>query len=315
MPPPLRACLVMSVLVGSHANAGAGDSLPLADFPASTREQPWLVVNDGVMGGRSEGGFRLGESALVFSGVTNTNGGGFSSIRSEPRLLDLGGYAGVRLRVRGDGRTYTFRLTTADTRGPRRPSYWADFETRKHTWEEIDVPFRDFRPRRRGRWLDGPRLNPGAVDSLGLMIYDGRDGAFRLEVDWIRAYRAPSPFSMTTLQWQKRPLLVFAADEGDARLQQQLADVEATRDRFDEREMVLIVVLGEGPSRVEENPLATADADALRASFEVEPGAFALRLVGKDGGVKRRSGDAVPMDDLYRQIDAMPMRQEEMPRR
>jgi hypothetical protein len=68
----------MSVLVVSHANAGAGDSLLLADFPASTREQPWFVVNDGVMGGRSEGGFRLGESALVFSGVTNTNGGGFS---------------------------------------------------------------------------------------------------------------------------------------------------------------------------------------------------------------------------------------------
>ena len=84
------------------------------------------------------------------------------------------------------------------------------------------------------------------------MIYDRQDGPFRLEVDWIRAYRAPSPFSMTTLQWQKRPPPVFAADEGDPRLRQQLAAVEATRDRFDEREMVLVVVLGDGPSRVEE---------------------------------------------------------------
>ena len=117
---------------------------------------------------------------------------GFSSIRSEAGRFDLGAFDGIRLRVRGDGRRYTFRLTTRDTRDERRrPSYWADFETAGHDWEVVEVPFRRFRPRWRGRWLEGPALNTRAIDGLGLMIYDGKDGPFRLEVDWIAAYRQP----------------------------------------------------------------------------------------------------------------------------
>ena len=38
--------------------------------------------------------------------------------------LARGDYAGIELRVRGDGRTYTFRLETVD-----RIAYWADFGT------------------------------------------------------------------------------------------------------------------------------------------------------------------------------------------
>jgi NADH dehydrogenase [ubiquinone] 1 alpha subcomplex assembly factor 1 len=190
MPPLLRGLLLTSLLA-----SGSGDSPDesrlLADFPESTQDLPWRVVDDSVMGGRSEGSLRLEDRWLVFSGRTNTDGGGFSSIRSDTRRFDLGAFEGIRLRVRGDGRRYTFRLTTWDTRGERRrPSYWADFETGGNGWEVIDVPFRHFRPRWRGRWLDGPELDAGAVDSLGLMIYDGRDGTFHLEVDWIRAYRA-----------------------------------------------------------------------------------------------------------------------------
>ena len=77
----------------------------------------------------------------------------------------------------------------------------------------------------------------------------------------------------------------------------------------------LIVVLDEGTSRAEGRPLAPVDAELLRVSCGVEGGAFALRLVGKDGGVKRSGSDVVSMDALYPQIDSMPMRQEEMRRR
>jgi hypothetical protein len=200
MPPLLRG-LLMTSLLASGSSAPPDDSLLLADFPASIQNLTWRVVNDGVMGGRSEGGFRLEERSLLFTGTTNTDGGGFSSIRSGVQRFDLGDYDGIRLRVRGDGRTYTFRLATWDTRnGRHQPSYWADFGTRGDGWEVIDVSFRRFRPRWRARWLEGPELNPSAVDGLGLMIYDKRDGPFRLEVDWIRAYREPRPFSMGELR-------------------------------------------------------------------------------------------------------------------
>jgi hypothetical protein len=311
MPSTLRAIAVTAALLAS----GSEDSLLLADFPASLSDLGWRTVNDGVMGGRSAGGFQPEGGSLLFRGATNTDGGGFSSIRSDRRRFELGGYDGIRLQVRGDGRRYTFRLTTwRARRGGYEPAYWADFETRDGEWETIDVPFSRFRPHWRGRWLDGPALDPAAVDGLGLMIYDGQDGPFRLEVDWIRAYRDSRSFSMNDFRWSKRPLLLFAADEGDDRLQRQLAAVEATRNRFDERDMVLVVVLTRGTSRVEGRPLGPDHADRLRASYGVPEGSFALRLVGKDGGVKRRAEQVVPMDEIYDQVDSMPMRQQEMRR-
>jgi hypothetical protein len=120
---------------------------------------------------------------------------------------------------------------------------------------------------------------------------------------------------MGAFRWRQRPLLLFARDEQDTRLRRQLAEVEATRDRFDERDMLLIVVLGAGTSRAGTRALSPNDAERLRASYGVERDAFALRLVGKDGGVKRESAEVVAMESLYAQIDAMPMRQEELRRR
>lgn len=310
-----RGLLVTGALLASGASAGPGGPLLLVDFPRSTEVLPWFVVNDDVMGGRSEGGFRLEGDVVIFTGSTNTRGGGFSSIRSRPHSFDLSAYDGVRLRARGDGRTYTFRLTTWDTRDRRRrPAYWAEFETGDGTWEEIDVPFTRFRPRWRGATLPGPALEPAAIDSLGLMINDGQDGPFRLEVDWIAAYREVEPFSLGALRWDRRPLVLFGPGERDPILRKQLDAVESAREGFDERDMVLIVVLGEGPSRIEGRPLSLEDAEHLRASFEIGKDEFALRLVGKDGGVKRASGTVVAMRDIYDQIDAMPMRQQELRR-
>jgi len=183
-----------------EASAGPGDdgSLLLADFPASTTDLQWHAVNDDVMGGRSRGGFRLESCSLVFEGSTNTDGGGFSSIRSGDRRFDLEAYDGIRLRVSGDGRSYVLRLAAGNPRNEqRRHSYWADFGTRGDGWEIVDVPFSRFRPRWRGRWLEGPDLRPREIDGLGLMIYDQRDGPFRLEVDWIRAYREPTRRQVT----------------------------------------------------------------------------------------------------------------------
>ena len=300
------------VLLASDAFA---DTRLLVDFPKSAEVLPWFVVNDDVMGGRSEGSLRLEGDVAIFTGSTNTTGGGFSSIRSRPHNFDLSAYDGIRLHARGDGRTYTFRLTTSDTRDrQRRPTYWAEFETGDGVWKEVDVPFTRFRPRWRGAMLPGPALEPAAIDSLGLMINDGQDGPFRLEVDWIAAYREVEAFSLGALRWEKRPLLLFGADERDPILRQQLEAVESAREGFDDRDMVLIVVVGEGASQIEGRPLSLEDADHLRASFEIGKDEFALRLVGKDGGVKRASGSVVAMKDIFDQIDAMPMRQQELRR-
>ncbi len=172
----------------SRDGAEAGKDLLLTDFVSDDTDLGWFVVNDNVMGGRSDGGFAVQEGELHFSGITNTRGGGFSSIRTVPMQLDLSSYAGIRMRVKGDGRRYTFRLTT-DARWWGRPiSYWADFDTVDDAWITVDVPFSRFVPQFRGMRLDGPALGLDQVTSLGLMIYDKQDGPFELHLDSVHAY-------------------------------------------------------------------------------------------------------------------------------
>jgi hypothetical protein len=305
--------IATALVFGGSAGAAEDGTRLLTDFSASS-EVRWTTVNDNVMGGRSKGGFRIDGGVLRFEGATNTRGGGFSSIRSRPIQLGLRGFDGIRLRVKADGRRYTFRLTTSTTSRMRgRPSYWADFETKAGgEWQVIDVPFSRFSPRWRGRTLSGPALDTNAIDSLGLMIYDKLDGAFRMDVDWIKAYRKESAFSMSRYQGRNRPLLVFAPRSDDARLIAQLAVIRTSRRKFDDRDMQLIVVTGDGASRAEDRPLSKADGARLRLEYGVSADKFAVRLVGKDGGVKRTSDRIVDLDEIYALIDGMPMRKQEM---
>lgn len=160
----------------------------LADFVDDRADPGWYVVNDNVMGGRSEGGFRVEGGELHFAGRTNTDGGGFSSIRTDAVELDLAGYDGIRLRVKGDGRRYTWRLTTTARWRGQEIGYWADFDTDEGAWRTVDIPFSRFVPRYRGTRLDGPELDPAQVTGMGLMIYDKLDGRFELRLASVRAY-------------------------------------------------------------------------------------------------------------------------------
>ena len=162
--------------------------LLLTDFTSNSSDMGWYVVNDNVMGGRSEGDFDQERGKLVFSGRTNTNGGGFSSIRTGPMQLDLADFSGIQLKVKGDGRRYTWRLTTDARWRGRQVAYWADFETRDGTWTTVNIPFSDFIPRNRRYQLDGPSLEPAQITGMGLMIYDNLDGPFELELASVNAY-------------------------------------------------------------------------------------------------------------------------------
>ena len=171
----------------------AGTEPELVAFAMQQTEPGWYVVNDNVMGGRSEGDFSIEQGELHFTGRTNTNGGGFSSIRTNAVELDLAAYDGIRLRVKGDGRRYTWRLTTNARWRGQEIGYWADFDTDEGAWRTVDIPFSRFVPRYRGTQLDGPGLDPAQITGMGLMIYDKLDGRFELHLASVRAYSAKLP--------------------------------------------------------------------------------------------------------------------------
>lgn len=188
--------LLLIVLPGPPLEASDPDlrsELMLTNFTSDSPDLGWYVQNDNVMGGRSEGGFERGKDELIFAGSTNTNGGGFSSIRTQPFKLDLSKYDGIQLRVKGDGRRYTWQLQTNALYRGYRVSYWADFETADDEWSTVNIPFSDFYPQFRGFKLDGPELDHGQITELGLYIYDKKDGPFELHIDSIQGYSAEAP--------------------------------------------------------------------------------------------------------------------------
>lgn len=162
-------------------------SLLITDFTSNTADLGWYVVNDNVMGGQSEGDFKIEDGELIFTGRTNTNGGGFSSIRTKTLKLDLLNFEGIELHVRGDGRRYSWRLTTDASWRGRPVAYFAEFETSDGEWTRISIPFASFVPKFRGNQLDAPGLDPATITGMGLMIYDGQDGFFNLHLESVRS--------------------------------------------------------------------------------------------------------------------------------
>ena len=164
------------------------DSLILSQFTDESPNLGWYIQNDNVMGGRSKGNFAILSDKLIFSGSTNTDGGGFSSIRTQPLQLDLSDRTGIRVQVKGDGRVYTWHLQTDARWRGRTVSYWADFNTSAEEEMFVDIPFTSFKPQFRGFKLEGPELNTELITQLGLYIYDKNDGPFELILLSVEAY-------------------------------------------------------------------------------------------------------------------------------
>jgi monofunctional biosynthetic peptidoglycan transglycosylase len=142
--------------------------------------EPWQAINDGVMGGVSSGRMVAADQGLRFEGeLSLENNGGFASVR-RPVDADLSASTGVRLRLRGDGRTYQFRL--------RLDGRWdgiawrAEFPTTGE-WQTVELSFDRFTPVFRGRRVpDAGPVVPADIRQVGFMLADKTPGPFALEI-------------------------------------------------------------------------------------------------------------------------------------
>lgn len=162
------------------------------DFEDPKLEPDWRPVNDGVMGGLSEGAGKVEEGVLVFEGsLSLENNGGFSSVRTpvSGKSYNFAEADGLALRVKGDGRTYQLRLATDARHRGSLISYQRKFETEAGEWQVVKVPFAEMKPGWRGRMLSGHVLDSSEISQLGILIGDKKEGPFRIEVDWMKSYR------------------------------------------------------------------------------------------------------------------------------
>ncbi|MFT5986777.1 MAG: NADH dehydrogenase [ubiquinone] 1 alpha subcomplex assembly factor 1 [Marinobacter psychrophilus] len=169
-------------------NSNAGSGYTLVDFSVTSPAPEWYAVNDGVMGGESRGGPEIVDGQLVFSGqISLENNGGFSSVKSSGHEFDVSAFHTLRLRVKGDGRSYQLRLYTDARYGHSPIAYTAEFPTLAGEWTESVIVISQLSPRFRGRPLSGPPLDVEHVEAIGLLLGDKCAGEFELRVEWIRA--------------------------------------------------------------------------------------------------------------------------------
>lgn len=158
--------------------------MTLFDFTTSSDISDWVTVDDTVMGGVSNGNFKLNDAGHgEYNGYVSTaNNGGFSSLRYRMPTIRIEGLSQVVLRLRGDGKSYQFRTKTSDY---DRHSYVADFQT-SGEWEEIVIDLNTMRPQFRGRQLNMDNYPAEMLSEVALLIGNKRNEDFKLELDWIK---------------------------------------------------------------------------------------------------------------------------------
>jgi NADH dehydrogenase [ubiquinone] 1 alpha subcomplex assembly factor 1 len=166
--------------------------VPLFGFASPGAAAEWQAVNDGVMGGVSDGRFRITDrQTLEFYGTLSLeNNGGFASVRSRPRTLGLRAGDTLVARVRGDGREYQLNLYTGERRMAF--SYRAPAKTRRGEWIEVRIPLNQFEATSFGRVVAGAGpVDPASVTSVGFLLAEKTPGPFALEVACIKVLRGP----------------------------------------------------------------------------------------------------------------------------
>jgi NADH dehydrogenase [ubiquinone] 1 alpha subcomplex assembly factor 1 len=189
----LTACALIasaSMPIGFAETDGLSD-VALIDFSAAEEARLWRIVNDNVMGGRSLGTAGLVDGTVLFEGATNTNGGGFASIRRSMAPSAISATSDAFLvSAKQDGRTYSLTARTEQRYRGRYVSYQAIIPPAEPgDWATLEIPFSAFVPTVFGRRVTAPDFEPSKITQIGIIINDGLDGPFQLQVRSIKLHQ------------------------------------------------------------------------------------------------------------------------------
>lgn len=131
------------------------------------------------------GGVSLSEVVAIDNGLrfqgelSLKNNGGFASAH-RPFNVKLENACGIRLRLRGDGRSYQFCVKVHDNYDG---ISWRHALDTDGTWRTIELLFDDFEPVFRGRKISTvDPLDVSRICQFGFLLADGKEGAFRLDI-------------------------------------------------------------------------------------------------------------------------------------
>ena len=186
MPLILNILIALQSISMTVSPAPHNTPFTIFNFTKGVNIKNWSIVNDDVMGGISSSFFKLSKAGHgIFKGdVSTENNGGFASVRYIMDELNIKASTVIRIRVKGDGKNYQFRLKnkTSDYF-----SYVTTFTT-SGDWQTIEMQLNDFYASFRGRKLDLPNFNKKEIGQIAFLIANGKDETFKLEIDSIELY-------------------------------------------------------------------------------------------------------------------------------
>lgn len=183
----LSAMLVVWLLTSLSLPSGAMNNTEQLSSPgvnvANANElDNWIIVNDTVMGGRSQASAIFAQDHMQFKGsLSLQNNGGFASVRRIKSAVDWQAGKAITIVIRGDGRSYQFRLRTNRTLDG--VAYVKEFTSQKGEWQSITFTEDDFTPQFRGRIVpSAKKLSFSDITQLGFMLADKAPGDFELHI-------------------------------------------------------------------------------------------------------------------------------------
>lgn len=118
-------------------------------------------------------------------------------------------------------------------------------------------------------------------------------------------------YDLSEHEWRHRLVFLIAPQANDPDLAAQQHDIAMRRDALVDRD-IRVFQLFQDHGFVEETALSAHAVRELRERLGVTATDRLVILVGKDGGIKRRAELNTDLREVLLQIDAMPMRRNEM---
>ncbi|GAA4959266.1 CIA30 family protein [Algibacter aquimarinus] len=157
--------------------------MTIFNFESKSDITSWRIVDDVVMGGRSNGDFLISDDGNgVFHGkVSLENNGGFSMVQYPFETVNISEFTKVKIKLKGDGKTYQFRVKSSNS---DYYSYISSFETNGE-WQTIKIPFNTMYPAFRGRKLNIGNYEGKQMEMIAFLIGNKKAETFKLEIDYI----------------------------------------------------------------------------------------------------------------------------------
>jgi hypothetical protein len=148
------------------------------------------------------------------------------------------------------------------------------------------------------------------------LFYSAKSGSIVVGAIKLAVFFCLNPASMAdeleSYLWENRPLIIFADEINSPPFKQIMTYLGQRQCDIKDRQMVIGVLFRNGDSTIGDKRISSSYAESLWNRYQVGSQAFAVILIGKDGGEKYRLYEVPDLNEIFTLIDGMPMRQVEM---